>query len=102
MTIEGAVKKPGVYPLKGKTTLLQLIALTEGLTEVAEDEVAVVRFANGKRVAAKFDMDAVRNGRADDPQLLTGDIVIVGTSAVKTAFNNLLKSLPLASVFKPF
>jgi polysaccharide biosynthesis/export protein len=102
ITIEGAVKKPGVYPLKGRTTLLQLIAQTEGLTEVAENEVALVRFTNGKRVAAKYDIDQVRSGASEDPTLLTGDMIIVGTSAIKTAFNNVLKSLPLANVLKPF
>ncbi len=102
ITIEGAVKRPGVYPLKGRTTLLQLVAQTEGLTEVAENEVVIVRFKNGKRVAAKYDIDEVRSGTAEDPTLLTGDMIIVGTSAIKTAFNNVLKSLPLASVIKPF
>ncbi|HVX35738.1 MAG TPA: polysaccharide biosynthesis/export family protein, partial [Hyphomicrobium sp.] len=32
VTIDGAVKKPGVYPIRGGTTLLQLIATAEGLT----------------------------------------------------------------------
>ena len=30
VTIEGAVKKPGVYPVRGKTSLLQFIAMAEG------------------------------------------------------------------------
>src|SRR3954468_21321091 len=31
VTIEGAVRKPGVYPIAGKKTLLQLVATAEGL-----------------------------------------------------------------------
>jgi len=31
VTVEGAVKKPGIYPLRGKTTLMQTIAMAEGL-----------------------------------------------------------------------
>jgi polysaccharide biosynthesis/export protein len=100
VTVEGAVKTPGGYPLKGKTSLLQLIASTGGMTEVAENEVIVVRFVDGKRMAAKFDMDEVRGGQKEDPTLVAGDMVIVGTSAIKNAFNNLIKTAPLASVFR--
>jgi protein involved in polysaccharide export with SLBB domain len=30
VTIEGAVKKPGVYPLRGQTTLLQVVVSALG------------------------------------------------------------------------
>ena len=36
VTIEGAVKKPGVYPIRGKASLLQFIATAEGLDPNAE------------------------------------------------------------------
>ncbi len=43
VTIEGAVKKPGVYPVRGRMTLLQLVATAEGFGDTAEQTVVVFR-----------------------------------------------------------
>jgi len=99
VTIDGAVKKPGVYPIRGKTTLLQSIAMAEGLDANSDSTVVVFRTAEGKRSAARFNMDEIRAGTATDPQLQQGDVIVVGSSAAKTAFNNVLKALPIAALF---
>jgi polysaccharide biosynthesis/export protein len=100
ITVEGAVKKPGVHPIRGKLTLLQAIALSEGIdTNVASNIVVVFRTTDGKRSAARFDIDAVRGGAALDPDLRQGDLIIVDNSTSKQMFNNFVKLLPLASVF---
>jgi polysaccharide export outer membrane protein len=39
VTVEGAVKKPGVYPLRGKTTLMQSLAVAGGLDETSDSNV---------------------------------------------------------------
>src|SRR3546814_3641561 len=36
VTVEGAVNKPGDFPLQGPTTLLQAMALSEGPTQTAK------------------------------------------------------------------
>lgn len=97
VTIEGAVKKPGVYPIKGKSTLLQIIATAEGITEVAQDDIVVFRETNGKRTAAKFSIAEIREGKSDDPMLQQGDTIVVGTSALAVGYQNLLKALPIGS-----
>lgn len=97
VTIEGAVKKPGVYPIRGRSTLLQAIATAEGLTEIAQSEVVIFREANGARTAAKFDIEAIRSGSAQDPQLMQGDTIVVATSALAASFQNLMKAVPLGS-----
>lgn len=97
VTIEGAVKKPGVYPIRGKSSLLQIIATAEGLTEVAEYDVAVFREINGKRSAAKFDIEKIRSGDTEDPLLQQGDTVVVGTSALAVGYQNFLKAVPIGS-----
>ena len=77
VTIDGAVKKPGVYPVKGKSSLLQVVAMAEGLnTDTASNEVVIFRQANGKRSAARFDVSAIRAGSADDPPVQAGDLII--------------------------
>lgn len=97
VTIEGAVKKPGVYPIRGKSTLLQIIATAEGITEVAQDDIVVFRETNGKRTAAKFSIAEIREGKSDDPMLQQGDTIVVGTSALAVGYQNLLKALPIGS-----
>lgn len=97
VTVEGAVKKPGVYPIRGKSSLLQIIATAEGLTEVAEYDVAVFREINGKRSAAKFDIQKIREGETEDPLLQQGDTVVVGTSSLAVGYQNLLKAVPIGS-----
>jgi len=99
VTIDGAVRKPGVYPIRGDTTLLQMIATAEGLTDTANTEIAVFRKSEGKRLAAKFDLDEIRAGRAKDPRISQGDLIVISDSALKTTYQGLLKALPVTSMF---
>lgn len=99
VTIDGAVKKPGVYPIRGNATLLQMIATAEGLTETAQTDVAVFRNRGVKRLAAKFDIDAIREGRENDPQISQGDLIVISDSTLKTTYQGLLKALPVTSIF---
>jgi polysaccharide biosynthesis/export protein len=99
VTIEGAVKKPGVYPIRGKASLLQFIATAEGLDPNADSTVVVFRTTNGKRSAAKFDIASIRTGDTPDPAIQSGDLIIASSSAIKETFNNILKALPIAGVF---
>jgi polysaccharide export outer membrane protein len=100
-TIEGSVKNPGVHQLRGKTSLLQLVAMSGGLDQSSDSTAVVFRQVNGQRSAGKFDIAAIRAGRADDPAILKGDVIVVGESAIKAAFNNVLKALPVAGIFAP-
>ena len=98
VTIEGAVKKPGVVPMVGGMSLLQAIAQAQGLEQTADSTVAVFRTVNGKRSAAKYNIEDIRQGKADDPPLQAGDVIIVPTSDVKEGVNTALKFLPLAAI----
>ena len=98
VTIEGAVKSPGVYPMKGETTLLQSMAMAGGLDPNSDSTVLLLRNNGGKRSAGKFDIAAIQNGNADDPAIQSGDVLVVGTSAIKAGFNNILKALPLVGI----
>jgi polysaccharide export outer membrane protein len=99
ITIQGAVKKAGVYPIQGRMTLMQAIATAQGLDKNSDSQVLVFRTEDGKRAAARFNIEEIHNGASPDPQLSAGDVVVVGTSATKEAFNNVLKIVPLASFF---
>jgi polysaccharide export outer membrane protein len=97
VTLEGAVKKPGVYPLRGKTTLLQVVALAEGFTDVGDATVMIFRQYGGQRSAAKFDLADIRSGASSDPVLQAGDTIVAPTSVTKEAFATIMKALPLAT-----
>jgi len=97
VTIEGAVRKPGVYPIRRKTTLLQLTAMAEGLSNEADQtSIVVIRQVNDKRSAQRFDLDEIRSGRLEDPAVQQGDVVVVGHSAMKAAWQTFLKGLGAA------
>jgi polysaccharide biosynthesis/export protein len=99
VTITGDVKKPGVYPLSGKTTLLQIVATAGGFEESTNWTVLVLRHTNGKRAAAKFDVSQIQAGGAEDPTLQAGDVLVAGSSAFKKGYGAILKALPIAGLF---
>jgi polysaccharide biosynthesis/export protein len=98
ITLEGAIKRPGVYPIVGGLSLLQAIAQGGGFEDAADHTVALFRQANGKRLAGRYDVSRIRDGEDEDPQLLAGDVIIVSTSNIKEGFGMVLKALPLAGL----
>jgi polysaccharide export outer membrane protein len=98
ITVDGAVRRPGVFPLQGELSLLQAVALAQGLEDISDDTVLVFRGQSGPRQAARFDISDIRAGDAADPQLLAGDIIIAGASEWKKGFN-FLKALPISGLF---
>ncbi len=99
VTVDGAVKRPGVYPLRGPVTLLQIIATAEGFTDTADSSVVIFRTENGARSAAKFDVGDIRAGNSTDPVIAQGDVVVVSNSTMKESYQALLKILPVSSLF---
>jgi polysaccharide export outer membrane protein len=100
--LTGEVNKPGLYPLTGEMTLLQLVASGGGFKENSDSTVLVLRNANGKRSAARFDVSAIEDGRARDPLMQAGDTVVAGSSVIKKTYNTFLKVLPVAGLFAMF
>ncbi|GAA0868162.1 hypothetical protein GCM10009116_03820 [Brevundimonas basaltis] len=103
ITVDGAVSKPGVYVMRGSTSLLQAIAMAEGPNAVADlTKVAVFRTIEGQRSVALFDLAAIRQGRAADPAVLGDDIIVVDTSRFNSILRDVVGALPALSVFRPY
>ena len=102
LTVEGAVHQPGVYPVQGKSSLLQAIAQAKGTDDVANEHiVAVFRTINNQKNAAVFDVTMIRDGRMADPVLYGNDTVVVERSAGKVLLQNLYKGVvPVLGVFR--
>jgi len=76
------VSKPGKYPLKSKTTLLQGITMAGGFTPMASrNKLVVFRFGeNGsgdERIKASYDDIVLRDGSRQNVELKPGDTVVV-------------------------
>ncbi len=103
VTVEGAVRSPGIYPITGKTSLLQAIVMGGGVSELANLQgVVVFRNVNGERMAAVFDLKAIRAGNAVDPQIYGDDIVVVDQSGAKTGLRRVLEALPVFNIFRAY
>jgi len=102
VTVDGAVKEGGSFPVGGPTSLIKAIAMAKGTTEDANNRrVAVFRTIGGQRQAAAFDLTSIRRGEAPDPQIYPGDIIVVDGSSVKAVQKQVLQSIPLLAIFGP-
>ena len=103
VTVDGAVKDGGSYPVGGPITLIQAVALAKGTTEDANPRrVAVFRQVSGQRQAAAFDLTDIRRGQAPDPQIYPGDIVVVDGSSIKALQKQIFQTVPLLGIFRPW
>jgi polysaccharide export outer membrane protein len=102
LTVDGAVRKGGAFPVMGPMTLMQAVALAGG----ADDEtanmhrVAIFRTIDGQREAAAFDLLSIQHGEMKDPAVYAGDIVIVDGSNIKAAQKKMFQAFPLLTVFR--
>lgn len=100
ITVDGAVTKPGVYEMRGSTSLLQAVAMAEGPSPLADlTKVAVFRNIEGRRSVALFDLSAIRQGRASDPQVFGDDVIVVDTSRLSSTVREILGALPALGAF---
>ena len=103
ITLDGAVTKPGVYEMRGSTSLLQAVAMAEGPTGIADlTKVAVFRTIDGQRSVALFDLASIRQGRASDPQVFGDDVIVVDTSRLNATLRQLVGVIPALAVFRPY
>ena len=100
VTVAGSVVQPGVYPLEGRTTLLQAVALAQGPSQVASlDQTLIFRTVNGQRTAARFDLGKIAKGKDADPEVLPGDTVAIGSSKFKTAWRDIVLTMRSFNIF---
>jgi polysaccharide export outer membrane protein len=80
VSVQGAVAKPGSYPMKGRSTLLDLLGAAGGLDEKYGDQIVVLR-TDEAGTATKIEIDSERlitHGDAELNLVLEpGDIVMV-------------------------
>jgi polysaccharide export outer membrane protein len=78
----GEVGRPGKYPLKSKTTLLQGITIASGFTPTAaRNKIVIFRFAKDGgsqiKIKASYDDIVLRDGSNQNIELKPGDQIVV-------------------------
>lgn len=92
ITVEGAVSKPGIYPVTGTVTLLRALALAGGGANYADmNDVMVFRKSpQGELVREAYDVEKIREGGSPDPVVMAEDVIVVKRSGARTFFRDSL------------
>lgn len=108
ITVDGAVVKPGIFPLTGPITLLRALALAGGGGPMADlENVMLFRLTpEGKADNKKYNLDLIRKGEAEDPLLQSDDIVVVNRDSSRvwlrdSLFRDVIDTLnPFSSTYR--
>src|ERR1700675_1540176 len=84
ISVVGAVKKPGVFQVRGPKTVLEMLSMAEGLSDDAGDEVLVMRGA-GLRRGTNSIGGADSTGDANAPSPAHGPVTGEGAQAVNAS-----------------
>ena len=100
VSIQGEVTEPGVYQVSGPTTLLEVLSMAKGETDVAKlNEVVIFRNVKGERMGAVFNVASIRRGEADDPAVQGSDMIVVGYSSARRFWQNVVRAGPILGIF---
>ena len=95
ITVDGQVTEPGLYPVVGRMTLMRAVATAKGLSEFAKlNDVVVFRTVKGQKLAALYDLRAIRRGAYEDPEVFANDVVVVGDSQARRLFKDVIQVIP--------
>lgn len=86
-SVLGEVAKPGVYPVLGARSLLDIISVAGGTTPTASNEVTIQRRIDGSMLTVKLS----RNARASleaDVEIQPGDKIIVPRAGIVYVIGN--------------
>jgi len=101
LTVSGEVKTPRVLSMDGTITLTQAVANAGGFGDLADPtRVHIARTTNQHIHDMVYDLNAIQAGKAPDPTLQGGDLVVVEQSGTKLTLKNLKDLLPFA-IFAP-
>ncbi len=107
ITIEGAVVRPGIYPVTGQLTLLRALALAGGGARFSDlSEINLFRSANqAQPQKLTFNLDKIRQGEQADPDIMADDVIVVKRDPVRSAvmdslFSDIVDTVNPFSIFK--
>lgn len=106
ITVEGAVARPGMFPIQGNMTLLRALAMAGGFGPLAlASEVKLYRVDDKKaRLMTVFDVEKIRAGQLEDPVVRGDDLIVVQRDPTRallkdSVFRDVIDSVNPFSVF---
>ena len=92
ITLEGAVAKPGIYPITGQVTLLRALALAGGGAAYSDlSQIKVFRAgADGEKLTQTYNLEKIRKGESVDPFIVADDVIVVNRDPVRAALRDSL------------
>jgi polysaccharide export outer membrane protein len=99
--VDGAVGRPGSYPLGRRFTLVQALAAAGGVDrELAKiSGITIFRRQNPPEVERiPVDLDQILAGKATDPQVQADDVIVVPISTPKYLVRRFLGSIGMGSI----
>ena len=96
VTVDGAVTAPGVYPLGGRTTLMQAVAMAKGPDGARANlhKVSLFHTVASQWTRTEYDLGKIRNGQVEDPVVEGRDVIIVAGSHRQQILEDLGAILP--------
>jgi polysaccharide export outer membrane protein len=108
VTIEGAVSRPGIFPLAGQMTLLRALAVAGGFGSIADSSKVMVYRVNDLKVRETFvyDVEKIRAGEAADPVIKGDDLIVVQRDSTRallkdSLFRDVIDSVNPFSILVP-
>lgn len=96
VTVDGQVTQPGSYSVVGGMSLMRAIAAAKGVSEFARlDDVVIFRTVAGHPMAGLYNLGAIRRGLYADPKIYANDVIVVGDSKARRAFQQFIQITPL-------
>lgn len=75
--ITGEINQAGQYEITHGLTLMRAVSQAGGLSKFASKEVEMHRQGDGETVIETYDLGDIRKGKAKDPEIRAGDVIIV-------------------------
>ncbi len=108
ITIEGAVTRPGIFPLAGQMTLLRVLAVAGGFGPIANTSEVMLYRVNEQKVrqVAVFDVEKIRAGKSEDPVIKGDDLIVVQRDSTRallkdSIFRDIIDSINPFSALAP-
>ena len=102
ITLEGAIAHPGIFPIRGETSLMQAIAIGGGQGALSDlKEVLVYRREGAEKKMYTYDLEKIRAGEAEDPAIVNDDVIVLKRSPGRVAIRDSLLG-DIIGIFNPF
>jgi polysaccharide export outer membrane protein len=99
--VDGAVRKPGSYPLTQSYTLTQALAIAGGadVTVANMDELSIFRRRDGTEAdRIEISLNEILAGKAKDPLIAPDDVIVVSMSTGKWLLQRFIGTIGLPTI----